>query len=343
MKMKATMLYGLNDIRLVTVDVPKPKSGEVLVKVKVATTCGTDVKSVVRGRPGDKFPRPFGHGELAGVVEKVGEEVTNFHVGQRVVAHNTAPCFTCKMCLKGMFQLCPNKIYNYGAYQEFYVIPSPVVKINMFEIPDDITFEEAAQLEPFSCAVYGAAASNIDYGDTVAILGSGAQGLYFLKLAKLAGATKVIMMDHFDYRLNYAKKLGADEVINNKKENAVERIEELTDGYGAEVVITAAGVPAAWELAVKIAAKGGLVNEYAGCAPDTTFTIPTGRIHYDMIKIIGTFHTTPNYVHRAWELIKTRTVDLSPIVTHRMPLKDVQKAFNLLATSKEAIKIAIIP
>lgn len=343
MKMKATTIYGLNDIRLDLVDKPKAGPGEVLVEVKVATTCGTDVKSVVRGRPGNTFPRRLGHGELAGVVAEVGEGVTRFRVGQRIVAHNTAPCFECRMCLKGMFQLCENLVFGRGAYQEYYCVPSPIVKINMFEIPDNITFEEAAQLEPFSCAVCGAAASNIEVGDAVAVIGSGAQGLYFLKLAKLYGAVKVIMLDHSDYRLKFAKKFGADEVINNGEEDAVKRVKELTDGNGADVVIAAAGVPSAWEEAVKIAARGGLVNEYAGCAPDSVFTVPTERIHYDMIKIIGTFHTTPSYVQEAWKLIRTRTVDLRPIVTHKMPLDDIKEAFNILATSMEAIKIGIVP
>jgi len=343
MKMKATMIYGFNDIRLETVDRPEPGHGDVLIKVKVATTCGTDVKSIVRGRPGDTFPRLLGHGEVSGVVEEVGEGVTRFQVGQRVVAHNSAPCFTCRMCLKGLYSLCEDFFYVRGAYQDYLLIPSKIVEVNMFEIPDNITFEEAAQLEPFSCAVYGAAASNIKLGDNVAIIGDGAQGLYFVKLAKLYGAGKVIVCGHHDFRLNIAKKFGADELINEHKENAEEKVKELTGGYGADVVITAAGTPAAWEQAVRMAAKGAIINQYGGCAPETTFTVPTGRVHYDMITVFGTFHTTPYYVHRAWELIKSRTVDLRPIVTHRIPLDDVKEAFNLLMTSKEALKIAIIP
>jgi len=343
MKMKATMIYGFNDIRLETVDRPEPGPGDVLIRVKVATTCGTDVKSIVRGRPGDTFPRLLGHGEVSGVVEEVGEGVTRFHVGQRVVAHNSAPCFTCRMCLKGLYSLCEDNLFGKGAYQEYYLIPSRIVKVNMFEIPDNITFEEATQLEPFSCAVYGVAASNIKLGDNVAIIGDGAQGLYFVKLAKLYGAGRVIVSGHHDFRLNIAKKFGADEMINEHKENAEEKVKELTGGYGADVVITAAGEPTAWEQAVSVAAKGGIINQYGGCASGTTFTVPTGRIHYNMITVFGTFHTTPYYVHKAWELIKSRMADLRPIVTHRMPLDDVKEAFNLLMTSKEALKIAILP
>ncbi len=343
MKMKATMIYGFNDIRLETVDRPEPGPGDVLIKVKVATTCGTDVKSIIRGRPGDTFPRLLGHGEASGVVEEVGKEVTSFHVGQRVVAHNSAPCFTCRMCLKGLYSLCEDFFYVKGAYQEYQLIPSRIVKVNMFEIPDNITFEEAAQLEPFSCAVYGAADSNIKLGDNVVIIGDGAQGLYFVILAKLYGAAKVIVSGHHDFRLDVAKKLGADELINEHKENAEEKVKELTGGYGADVVITAAGTPSAWEQAVRMVARGGIINQYGGCAPGTTFTVPTGRIHYDMITVKGTFHTTPYHVHKAWELIKSRKADLRPIVTHRIPLDDVKDAFDLLMTSKEALKIAIMP
>jgi len=247
------------------------------------------------------------------------------------------------MCLKGLYSLCEDFFYVKGAYQEYQLIPSRIVKVNMFEIPDNITFEEAAQLEPFSCAVYGAAASNIRLCDSVVIIGSGAQGLYFVRLAKLYGAAKVIVSGRHEFRLNMAKKFGADEVVDEHKEDAVKRIKELTGGLGADVVITAAGEPAAWEQAVSMAAKGGIINQYGGCAPGTTFTVPTGRIHYDMITVFGTFHTTPYYVHKAWELIKSRMADLRPIVTHRMPLDDVKEAFDLLTTSKEALKIAIMP
>ncbi len=358
-KMKAAVMYGLRDVRVEYVDVPKPEGGDVLIRVKAATTCGTDIKTYLRGYRNIEFPRLFGHGEVAGVVVEVGPKVKKFKVGQRVVAHNTAPCMECEMCLSHNYMACLNwdklsrKVkrklpLGMGAYQEYYLIPEHIVRINMFEVPSHISFEEAAQLEPFSCAVHGSSISNVKLGDTVAIIGSGPQGLYHMQITGLLGATRHIMIDKVDYRLRMAEKIHANRpgelyTINAEKENVEDRVKELTGGLGPDVVIEAAGFIETYEQAIAMVRKLGLVNLYAGAAPKTRFTVATERIHYDGLTIKGTYHTDPYYVHKAWKLITSKGVNLKDIVTHKMSLDDINEAIKILTTTKEALKIAIIP
>jgi L-iditol 2-dehydrogenase len=358
-KMKAALIYGVGKIGLEMVEKPVPREGEVLIKVETATTCGTDVKTYVRGYLDDVFPRLFGHGEVAGTIAAVGDKVKGWKVGQRVVAHNTAPCMTCENCIAHEYQGClrmpefnklvkENPLRYFGSYQEYYLVPEHIVKVNLFEIPDDVEYEVACQLEPFSCAVNGSCISNVELGDTVAIIGCGPQGLYHMQVTGLLGATTHIMVDVSDYRLEIAKKIHASRpgkiyTINAAKENVEERVKELTGGLGPEVIIEAAGFGETDEQAVRMVKKMGTVNFYAGAKPGTKVTLDQNMIHYRQINIIGTNHTNPFYVHKAWRLITSHAVDLKSIVTHRMKLDDIQKAFDILLTSKEAEKIAIIP
>jgi len=359
--MRATILHGIGKISIEEVEKPMPREGEVLIKVEAATTCGTDVKTYLRGyvAPYNIYPRLFGHGEVAGTIAAIGKGVEKWKVGQRVVAHNSAPCMVCEKCVVHEYQACLNAtryqemilkepLRYFGAYQEYYLVPSHIVRVNMFEIPEDITFEEACQLEPFSCAVYGSAISDIELGDTVAIIGSGPQGLYHMQVTGLLGATTHIMIDTSDYRLKLAEKIHANRpgkiyTINAQKEDVEKKVRELTNGFGPDVVIEAAGYGETDEQAVRLVKRFGTVNFYAGAKPGTKVTLDQNRIHYDGLTIKGTNHTTPYYVHKAWKLIISHAVDLKSIVTHRMRLDEIQKAFDLLTTSKEAEKIAIIP
>ena len=263
----------------------KRRLGEVVIQVKAATTCGTDVKTFVRGYPNLQLPRLFGHGEVAGIVAEVGPDVTEFEVGQRVVPHNSAPCMTCERCVSHNYMACLNwaKLHGElkrGAYQEYYLVPEHIAKVNMFEIPDHISFEEAAQLEAFTCAVQGSDISEVKLADTVAIIGSGPQALYHMQVTGLLGATRHIMIDKIDYRLKMAEKIHANRpgeiyTINADTENVEERVKEITSGVGPDVVIEAAGFPETYSQAIRMVRKLGVVNMYAGAAPGTSINAPT--------------------------------------------------------------------
>jgi len=342
--MKAAMLYGVKDLRIEEVEVPEVGAGEVLVKVKAATTCGTDLKIFQRGYVEKviKIPTVFGH-EWAGDVVEVGEGLEWPEKGMRVRAGNSAPCLRCKMCQKGKYNLCENMIWLWGAYAEYIKVPARTVLVNMQEIPKHVSYEEAAITEPLACVLHGVEEANVKLGDTVAIIGSGPVGLLHLLTVKKIGAEKTIIIDLVDERLNFAERLGADETINAGRENVVERVRQLTKGYGADIVIEAIGLPATWEQALKLVRKGGTVLEFGGCPPGTQIQVDAELLHYGEVTALGTFHATPLHFKKALNLIASGTIDVKPLVTRKMRLEEIKKAFETLSTSKTEIKIAITP
>jgi len=344
MKMKAAMLYGVKDLRVEEAEKPKTEAGEVLVKVKAATTCGTDIKIFQRGYVEKviKLPTIFGH-EWAGEVVEVGEGLEWPTKGMRVRAGNSAPCLHCTMCQKGKYNLCENMIWLWGAYAEYIKVPARMVLVNMQEIPEHVSFEEAAITEPLACVLHGIEEADVKLGDSVAIIGAGPIGLLHLLTVKKMGVEKAIMIDLVEERLGFAEKLGADETVNTGKTDVVEIVRKLTRGYGADVVIEAIGLPATWEQALKLVRKGGTVLEFGGCPPGTEVKVNAEMLHYEEVTVMGTFHTTPLHFRKALNLIASRTIDVRPLITRKMKLDDIKEAFNILSTSKTEIKIAINP
>ena len=342
--MKAALLYGVKDLRVENIDVPEIGSGEILVRVKAATTCGTDVKIFQRGYVGGviEYPTVFGH-EWAGDVVKVGEGVPWLKEGTRVRAGNSSPCLRCKMCQKGRYNLCENMMWLWGAYAEYIKVPPRIVMLNTQEIPPHIPYEEAAVTEPLACVLHGIEEAHIKLGDAVAIIGAGPIGLLHLQTTKKMGAEKVIISDLVDERLQVAQELGADEIVNAKREDPVEKVRRFTDGYGADVVVEAIGLPATWEQALKMVRKGGTVLEFGGCPPGTEIRVRTELLHYGEVTLLGTFHATPTHFKRALNLIASGTVNVKPLITKKMKLNLIKDAFRMLTTSKSDLKIAILP
>jgi L-iditol 2-dehydrogenase len=342
--MNAAMLYGVKDLRIQETEIPRVGDGEVLVKVKAATTCGTDLKIYQRGYVEKiiKLPTIFGH-EWAGEVVDVGTKLEWPQKGMRVRAGNSAPCLHCTMCQKGKYNLCENMIWLWGAYAEYIKVPARMVLVNMQEIPAHVSYEEASLAEPLACVLHGVEEAGVKLGDNVAIIGAGPIGLLHLLTVKKMGVEKAIMIDLVDERLDFAKKMGADETINSGRENAMEKVREYTSGYGADVAIEAIGVPATWEQALKLARKGGTVLEFGGCPPGTEIRLDAEQLHYGEMKVLGAFHATPLHFRKALSLIASRTIDVRPLITRKMKLAQLKEAFNILSTSKNEIKIAIIP
>ena len=342
--MKAALLYGVEDLRVEDVAVPAVGEGEVLVRVRGATTCGTDLKIFHRGYVERviKLPTIFGH-EWAGDVVEVATGLDWPRKGMRVRAGNSAPCLHCAMCQKGQYNLCEDMIWLWGAYAEYIKVPSRMVFVNMQEIPEDVSYLEAAIAEPLACVLHGIEEAGVRLGDSVAIVGAGPIGLLHLLASKRVGAKKVVVIDVVNERLEVAAKLGADETINGAKEDVVEELRKLTGGYGADVAIEAIGLPATWEQALKLARKGGVVLEFGGCPPGTEIKLNAEQIHYGETTVKGAFHTTPLHFRKALDLISSRTIDVRPLITREMGLENIHEAFKILSTSKNDIKIGIIP
>src|SRR5919107_3268933 len=212
--MMAAVLYGKEHLQVEPVAVPHIGSGDILVRVKVALTCGTDVKVFRRGYHARMIvpPAVFGH-ELAGDVVAVGEGVKKFSIGDRVVAANSAPCDECFFCKRGLQNLCEDLLFNNGAYAEYIRIPSRIVKRNMYEIPAHVSYQDAALIEPLACVMRGLEETAIRPGDTVAVIGLGPIGLMFVRLAKVYGA-RVIAVGRRPTQLERAARMGAEELLN---------------------------------------------------------------------------------------------------------------------------------
>ncbi|MGB9684817.1 MAG: zinc-binding dehydrogenase [Candidatus Bathyarchaeales archaeon] len=342
--MKAAMLYGVKDLRIEDVETPRVEAGEVLVRVRAATTCGTDLKIFQRGYVERviKLPTVFGH-EWAGDVVEVGEGLEWPKKGMRVRAGNSAPCLRCTMCQKGKYNLCENMIWLWGGYAEYIKVPARMVAVNMQEIPQHVSYEEAAVAEPLACVLHGVEEVRVRLDDSVAVIGAGPIGLLHLLTVKKMGAEKVILIDLVEERLDFARKLGADETVNAGKERVEETVRRLTGGYGVDVVIEAIGLPATWEQALKLVRKGGKVLEFGGCPPGTEIRLNTEMLHYGEVTLLGAFHATPLHFRKALNLIASKTIDVSPLITRRMSLERINEAFEILSTSKKEIKIAINP
>jgi len=342
--MRAALLHGVKDLRIQDVDVPEIGYGEILVRVKAATTCGTDLKIFQRGYVEGviKLPTVFGH-EWAGDIVEVGEGVPWLKKGMRVRAGNSSPCLRCHMCQRGKFNLCEDMMWLWGAYAEYIKVPQRIVMLNTQEIPAHVSYEEAAVTEPLACVLHGVEEAGVKLGDTIAIIGAGPIGLLHLLTVRKMGASRVIISDTVEERLQLAQRIGADETVNAKQENTIEKTKRLTNGYGADVVIEAIGTPTTWEQALKMVRKGGTVLEFGGCPPGTEIKVSTEQLHYGETTILGTFHTTPAHFKKALNLIASETINVKPLITKKMKLDDIKQAFETLTTSKTDIKIAITP
>ncbi len=342
--MKGAILYGSEDVRLENVSIPLISNEEVLVKVEVALTCGTDAKVYQRGGHPKMIHTPslFGH-EWSGVIEKVGENVKGFKKGDRVVAANSAPCYKCYYCGIKRFSLCENLTFMNGAYAEYIKVPESIVKTNLFKIPSDVTFEEAAFLEPLSCVVHGVEEIDVKKCEEVVISGTGPIGLLFLLVLKNIGA-KVTVVEKNEQRLRIAQELGCNNMVLVKDgKDTITEIKKLSyQGKGMDVAIEATGIPKVWEDSIKMVKGGGRVLLFGGCKPGERVSLDTEIIHYSQITIKGVFHHTPAHVKKAYDLIIKKKLNLSRLITDRLPLNKISEALDKIIKG-EGIKIAIIP
>jgi L-iditol 2-dehydrogenase len=346
--MAAAVLYGKEDLRLERIAVPRAGAGELVVRVGAALTCGTDLKTYRRGYHAAMLQPPtlFGH-ELGGEVAEVGDGVTEFAVGDRVVALNSAPCDRCFFCMKGQQNLCEDLLFNNGAYAEFIRIPARIVAKNTLHVPDGVLLAHAALTEPLACVVRGLEESGTQTGDTMVVIGAGPIGLMFMHVAELAGA-RVIAVVKRDDQIAAAKVFGASEVVQmGAVDDVVAAVRALTpDGRGADVVIEAVATPATWEWAVDMVRKGGVVNFFGGPPSGTKVQLDTNRLHYGDITLKASFHHTPETCRTAFGLVTSGRFKCTEYITGRARLDEVPELFARMMSrdgGSRDIKTAVFP
>lgn len=327
-------------IELADSGIPEPRKGELLVRIRAALTCGTDLKAYLRGHPAIPMPGPFGH-EFSGTVAARGVGVKRFKEGDHVMAVHSAPCLKCGYCKRGLHNLCENVMSTkvLGAFAEYILLPEHVVKQNVYRKPPGLAFEEAALLEPLSCVVHGIAPLGIGKNETALVIGAGPIGLMHAMLLKGKGA-KVAVCDPHQGRLKVAKAVGAD--ITCKPAGITHAIKRLTGGIGFGHVFECTGRPEVWEAGVGYLRRGGTLTLFGGCPKGTTVLYDTYRLHYDEITLRGVFHFTPADVKAAYGMLKGRKLPTAKLISGSYPLKKIGSAFARLERG-QGVKYAITP
>ena len=342
--MMAAVLYGRENLKIEAVAVPKIEARDVLVRVQAALTCGTDVKVFRRGYHARMIVPPalFGH-ELAGDIVAVGKGVRDFRVGQRVVAANSAPCLECFYCRRGSENLCEDLLFNNGAYAEYIRIPERIVERNMYEIPEHVSYQDAALVEPLACVLRGLDETSVGPGDNVAVIGLGPIGLMFVRLAKAYGA-RVIAIGRRKTQLDRAASMGADElVISGEPDETVETVGKLTKNRGADVAIEAVGNPEVWEMAPRLVRRGGIVNFFGGCPSDSRINLDTSLLHYSELTCKASFHHTPAHIWKALDFVSRGVITARDFVNRVEPLNNLLEVMQHLMSHNGHMKTAIIP
>lgn len=343
--MTAAVLYGKEHLQIETVDVPRIGGGDVLVRVRAALTCGTDVKVFRRGYHARMIQPPalFGH-ELAGDIVAMGREVRGFHVGQRVVAANSAPCGACYFCQRGQENLCQDLLFNNGAYAEYIRIPARIVEKNMYEVPEHVSYQDAALVEPLACVLRGLEETGLRAGDTIAVIGLGPIGMMFVRVAKMVYNARVIAIGRRPSQLDRARKMGADETIENRDgADIIGPVRAMTGGRGADVVIEAVGVPEVWQQAIRLLRRGGVVNFFGGCPSGTEIKLDTNLLHYSELTCKASFHHTPALVRKALDAVSRGCVSAKDMVNRVEPLINLLAVMQHLMSHNGHLKTAIIP
>jgi L-iditol 2-dehydrogenase len=342
--MMAAVLYGKEHLEVQPVAVPEIGKDDVLVRVRAALTCGTDVKVFRRGYHARMIVPPalFGH-ELAGDIVAVGENVNDWFTGQRIVAANSAPCMRCFYCKRGLENLCEDLLFNNGAYAEYIRIPGRIVRRNMYEIPEHISYQDAALAEPLACVLRGLEETGIQPGDSVAVIGLGPIGLMFVRLAKVYGA-RVIALGRRKTQLDRAAHMGAAELLNTSTcEDLVGAVRKMTDGRGCDIAIEAVGLPETWDLAPRLVRRGGTVNFFGGCPSDSSVSLDTSLLHYSEITCKASFHHTPAHIRKALDAVCRGDITAGDFVNREEPLANLLEVMRHLMSHNGHLKTAIVP
>ncbi|MCP3014622.1 zinc-dependent dehydrogenase [Nocardiopsis dassonvillei] len=346
--MLVARFYAPGDIRLEQAPEPTAGPGQLKIAVANCSTCGTDVKISRHGHHHIRPPRVIGH-EIAGRIVEVGEGVTGWAEGDRVQVIAAIPCGTCVECSDGRFTVCSRQEsmgYHYdGGFAEYMIIPESVLAVDgVNRVPDNIDLAEASVAEPLACVLNGQEIAGVGEGDTVVVMGAGPIGCLHVRLARARGAAKVYLVDLNRGRLDMSADIvQPDASICGAETDAVEEVLRLTDGRGADVVITAAASGRAQEDALRMVSRSGRISFFGGLPKDAPIIqLDSNAVHYREISIFGANGSSPEHNRRALELISSGAVPVADLITERMSLSDVHKAIETVA-SGTAIKVTIQP
>ncbi len=339
--MRIAMYYNNSDIRIEEVPLPAIGPGELLVKIVASGICGSDVMEWYRIK---KAPLVLGH-EIAGVVVQVGEGVKGFVEGNRVIATHHVPCNNCEYCQRGQHTLCPtlhNTRYYPGGFVEYVRVPAiNIEKGGVVKLPTAVSFEAGTFVEPLGCVVRGMRELLFEPARTVLVLGSGLSGILNIKTVKAYAAGKVLATDIDPFRLEMARQAGAEIVINASEEDVTARVLKETGGLGVDYVITTASAPATFHQAMESVKPGGKVLLFGIMAPGTKINFDVFSFWQKQVQLFSTYAASPRDLTDALELLRAHRVEVEEMITHRLPLTEIQRGFQLTASPKHSLKVII--
>lgn len=325
--MKALRYYEQGKAGIEEMDSPIPQPGEVLIRVRACGVCATDIKTIRQGHPKIKPGSVLGH-EISGVIEAVNQ-VDGWHPGDRVAAAPYAPCGECEACRRRQYTLCDHLMdenFIPGGFAEFVAIPPRIVRKGLFAIPDTLSMEHAALAEPLGCCLHGMEALEIDPNDRLLILGDGPMGLLQAEAARALGVRQIVQTGMIPARLKRSAQV-ADVALDASKEDFEERIHQALPN-GADKVMVSVGNPALAESAFKYVRKGGTINLFAGLPRGTALNINPYSIHYDEVRLVGSFGLSPQHFHQALQLLAEEKVNVNGIITATVSIEGILEAIQ---------------
>ncbi|MBI2214071.1 MAG: alcohol dehydrogenase catalytic domain-containing protein [Acidobacteria bacterium] len=337
-------LLGPGQVELRRHKVPEPRPGELLVAIRAATTCGTDLKVFKRGGHPRMLvvPTPFGH-EMSGVVVHAGDGVEAWKPNDEVIVSNSAPCGVCDFCARARENLCRDLHYLNGAFSEYVIVPRRFVARSVHRKPQGLPFEIAALSEPLACVVHGLEAASLPPRSDALVIGGGPIGLLFVAMLAAEGHS-VTLADPHESRLDTGKALGASQTFAARRDgHDTQRLRVLGgSGEGFDAVIEATGSPAAWETGIGVVRTGGSVLLFGGCAQGTSVALDTHLAHYSELTLRGAYHHRPATFARAVDLLARGVFDARLLITNRCNLGGVEGALRSM-DRREALKFAVMP
>ena len=340
--MRIAMYYRNDDIRIEEMPMPRIGPGELLMRVEASGICGSDVLEWYRLK---KAPLVLGH-EVAGQVIKVGAAVSRHKVGDRIVAAHHVPCSTCYYCLAGHHTACDTlrqTNFDPGGFSEHIRLPSINVDRGVFVIPDDLSYEEATFHEPLGCVLRAHRIARLRPGQSVLVFGCGIAGLLNISLARASGAALIMAVDPVPFRLRSAKRFGADEILK-PSENIEESFRQINSGRLADLVLVCTGARKALLQALQSAERGGTVLFFAPSNPGLKIPLSINDLFFrNDITLTTSYGASPYDSFVALELIRSSRINVKDMITHRLPLEETQKGFEIVARAKDSLKVMIEP
>lgn len=339
--MRVAMYYNNRDVRLEELPVPEIGAGELLIRTRASGICGSDLMEWYRIK---KAPLVLGH-EITGEVAKVGDRVEGFDVGDRVFSSHHVPCGKCRYCLAGHQSVCDllrTTHFDPGGFAEYIRVPQINVELGTLRIPDTMTFDEGSFIEPLACVVRAQRFAHLKAGQTVLVVGSGISGLLHIQLARARGAARIIATDISDFRLRAAQQFGADVTVHGAADVPA-RTRELNDGRPADLVIVCTGAMPAIEQAIQSVDRGGTLLFFAPTAAGVNVPIPLFEYWRDEISVVTSYAGSGADLKESLELIRDRKVRVGAMVTHRLPLGEAGRGFQLTESGQDSIKVILDP